>query len=472
MTINWISHDELLVNPFFYNRGIVVIKTPSSKVNVPDNEIISHNDRFSISPIEDFDKSLKYINKQQKFLRILLQDSLEDISDIDISSKMILFNKQRRTEIFFPILFIKEKISIYINAWISQAIKNKKVSFSSVKHFTTAGCIFGSSLKAKDKNNKKLFTLIHMNMDFFSDKKIDSIILVKNNLSDYEIVLFNELERFAKLIQILPSIESSRTIFYHFPYYDYIIFAAVLFVGDILTYEAFDHFHQIILSVSETYIKNITAIFHAYDIDVKIESPYQNIFGSLNRRYDWKTDEILNQLDIDLEQVINDFSKNQKEKSKRLIQNCWFKLIKNSLDLTHQEIWKHFSTLYSEPPSSFKELLERANAMMVARGSWGEKDYTACSLLAHSEKQIQVGYSRLLKLQSTKVLSEVINLTIFDPVVAYTNEENIGLFSCDWKINNIKNMIHTSRQEQFFFARKKMNQTVTCDLKMNQTKNL
>lgn len=303
MTITWLPHDKIFINQFFYNHGIVVIKTHISKGSLTTNEIISHNDRFLILPIEKFDKNLKYVNKQKVFFRNLVPNCLNIQSDVDISSDIVLFNSQRRTEIFLPFSFKKEEISIYIYAWVSKSIKDKSISFDTVDNFITAGCIFGSRLKARDEITKNLFTFIRMDMDFFSDKKIKSLNLENFPLSTYELFLFNELERLAKLIYSLSSKAFKKNLIYHFPYYDYIIFASILFVRDILSYEAFDSFYQIILTLSNLYIARITDIFQAYDINVKIESPYQNIFGSLDFRLRYTTDAILTQLDIVLDKI-------------------------------------------------------------------------------------------------------------------------------------------------------------------------
>lgn len=470
MTITWLPHDKIFINQFFYNHGIVVIKTHISKGSLTTNEIISHNDRFLILPIEKFDKNLKYVNKQKVFFRNLVPNCLNIQSDVDISSDIVLFNSQRRTEIFLPFSFKKEEISIYIYAWVSKSIKDKSISFDTVDNFITAGCIFGSRLKARDEITKNLFTFIRMDMDFFSDKKIKSLNLENFPLSTYELFLFNELERLAKLIYSLSSKAFKKNLIYHFPYYDYIIFASILFVRDILSYEAFDSFYQIILTLSNLYIARITDIFQAYDINVKIESPYQNIFGSLDFRLRYTTDAILTQLDIVLDKISKS-SGDPIEEERKLIQNCWNKLSLNSLDSNHKPIWEFFSKLYNSPPNSFKQLLERANTMMIARASWGKEQYTTCSLLPHSEKQIQIGYSKLIK-SSSKPLSDVINLTIFDPAVAYTNEENIGLFSCDVEIKSIGDMIHSSRRNQFFNAHKNLNTSQSDGLKTETKLNL
>lgn len=106
-----------------------------------------------------------------------------------------------------------------------------------------------------------------------------------------------------------------------------------------ITYEAFHDFHQIILDISENYIKKITAIFQPYAIDVIIESPCQNIFGGLVQRSQYATDNLLNKLGIKLIKLEIDLSPEiQEEKEKALIKNCWNKLLNNKVDLLHKEI--------------------------------------------------------------------------------------------------------------------------------------
>ncbi|MEN9916977.1 MAG: hypothetical protein RLY40_909 [Pseudomonadota bacterium] len=476
MTLPCLSSD-IIIHEYFFKHGIIVIKSLSeTDLNHYNNkELISYNDNFSILPIENFDKrKIKFVNKQRGFLEKLIPNTL---SNIDISTKIVLFNSSRRAEIFLPIRFEKEKIGIYLHAWIAQTLKNSELlSFRNVKQYITAGCLFGSRMKAKSKNSEDLFTLIQIDMDFFLDKQINNIIFSNDSESIYETFLFYELERFAKLIQALSPTEARRTLFYHLPYYDYILFTTVLLVRNRITYEAFHDFHQIILNVSEVYIKKIIAIFQPYAIDVIIESPYQNIFGVLPQRNQYTTDDLLNKLGISLIKLANDLPiEVQKEKEKELIQNCWNNLINNKLDLLHKEIWGHFSILYNAPPNSFKELLERANAMMLARASWKQEHFTTCSLLPHSEKQIQIGYSKLLKcskLTKEQVLSEVINLTIFDPVVTCSQEKNIGVFTCDNKVKDLEKAIQLSRKNLFFSSQENPSMAACSKLNTALNKNI
>jgi hypothetical protein len=469
--IIWFSYNKILINQFFLNRGIVVINPSSSKKNVScDNKIVSHSDSFSIFTPESINrKKIKNIEKQKKLLEKITRIYLQDKSNIDISTEVILFNNQRREEIFLPILFRKEEIGIYLHAWASPAI-NSIGLLGEVKRYVTAGCLFGSSLKAKEKNSEDLFPLIHIDIDFFSDKLIDNIFLDKDS-SIYETVLFYELDKFAKLIQYLTPASDKKILFYHLPYYDYIIFAAVLLVRNRISRKVFHDFHQIILNTSNLYFEKITAIFQQYSIHLIIESPYQNIFGDLKQLRDYETDKLLEQLSIPLD-ISEDLSKKEQEdKEKELIQNCWNKLLQNSLNLEHKEIWGIFSKLYNDrPPNNFKELLERANAMMVARASWKQKDFTVCSLLPHSEKQIQIGYAKLLKIKDKKYLSEVINLTIFDPVVTFTEEKNIGLFLYNYKIKDIKTVIQFARRNLFLFPKKNTDKLDSRDLNVYSSK--
>lgn len=458
---------DISIHKFFFKHGIIIIKS-SSETDINNNELISYNDNFSILSTENLDKKkLKFANKQKDLLERLLPSKL---TNIGISTKIVLFNSKRRTEIFLPINFEKEKIGIYVHAWITQVIKNYElISFSNVKQYITAGCLFGSRMKAKSKNSEDLFNLIQIDMNFFQDKQIHNIVFSNDCESIYETFLFNQLERFAKLIQALSPTEARKNLFYHLPYYDYILFITVLLVRNRITYEAFHDFHQIILNISENYIKKITAIFQPYAIDVIIESPYQNIFGGLVQRSQYATDDLLNKLAIKLIKLESDLSPEiQEEKEKALIKNCWNKLLNNKVDLLHKEIWEYLSVIYNAPPNSFKELLERANAMMLARASWKQEHYTTCSLLPHSEKQIQIGYSKLLKLNNLikkEALSEVINLTIFDSVVTSSQGKNIGVFSCEKKVKDLEITIQLSQRNLFFSSQK--NLSITPCTKLN-----
>jgi uncharacterized protein (DUF486 family) len=450
----WFLNEEIVVHRIFFKEGILLIQ-PSVECNVDrrDNEIIINSNCFSILQFTDINKEkLKYVNKQKLLLEKLMQVNL---SNILVSNKLALINQKRREETFLLLLFRQEKIGIYLYAWVANLVKELNPVNIDFKNYVTAGCLFGSSLKAKDKYTGVSFPLICLDFDFFADKLVDNIFIMGNITSLYETVLFNELSRFAKLIQSFPS-QNRKTLFYHLPYYDYIIFVAMLLIQGKVTYKAFCDFYQLILDKSTVYIRKIMEIFQQSTIDIIIESPYQNIFGHLENRSLYTADALLDKLDIDLRSIKYDLVYEAQDKEeKQFIQCCWKKLLQNTLDTQHQEIWQYLSKIYNnDAPITLKDLLERANAMMIARASWGQEHFETCSVLPYSEKQIQIGYSKILKKDSDKVLREVVNLTIFDPVVVYSNNKNAGLFHCDYAIGQVEALIQSSRRNLFFFGQK------------------
>lgn len=451
MILKVIKNSEIVnveVNDAFLQKGIVVIYPLMDSTDRNHSKITVNSNNFILIKYEDIDSNnkIKIIKRQREFLQYLTKHHLLLIN------VTIVLNERRREEVFLPYIFNRKELEadrdgIYLNIWPTLPPKSN----AKFKQYVTAGCLFGSSLRASTSDVS--FPLIQLNFNFFKDKLISNVFFIEETTSIYENVLFNELKMSSKLIREF-SQNKETTIFYHLPYYDYIVFVANLLVCGNITYLAFDTFHKILKSKSEIYFSKIHEIFNINNIKVEFESPYKNIFGTLSERIHLTTDEILSRLDIDLKVNANTlipFSQEQQIiKEKIFVQHCWDKLINNTLDLACQNVWKNFQQLQNfSLPTKLSELIPLANIVLTAVVSSGVGPFETCLVLPRAEKQIQVTYDKLLKHDVNRIYTKVININFFDSVVINSKDKEEGLFYSPYIIDKVNDIINSARKNLF-----------------------
>ncbi len=445
------------ISEAFLQKGIVVIYPLMDSTDQSYSAITINSNNFTLIKYEDIESKSKskskgkskisFIDKQREFLQYLTKLPLS------LTNKIIVLNKQRREEAFLPYIFNCKELEtdrggVYLYVWPALSPD----LYAGFKQYVTAGCLFGSSLRASTSESDVSFPLIQLNFKSFEGKLINSIFL-EETTSIYENVLFNELEMFSKLIREFSKNENN-TIFYHLPYYDYIIFVANLLVSGNITYSAFDAFHKILKSKSEIYFQKIREIFKINNLNVKFESPYKNIFGNLSERINLTTDKILSILDIDLkvntDSVVPFSQEEQIIREKFFVQHCWDKLINNTLDMDYQKVWENFQQLQDfSLPTKFSELISFANTVLTAVVSSGVGHFETCLVLPRAEKQIQVAYDKLLKNDVKRIYTKVINVTFFDSVVIKSKDKEEGLFYSPYKVEKLSDIINSARKNLF-----------------------
>ena len=191
---------------------------------------------------------------------------------------VLLSNVGRRDEVYCPVTVTAgvQEAAFYMHTWLNAPSKFNAEGFSGFKQYVTAGCMIGASLEAIDQHGHRLpFIQHHLPLhpsQIIKDFELDSF-------SAYKEVLFFQLQNFVQFIKATS--ESKPSVFFHLPYYDYLLFGIQLFVNEKVTYEALKEFNEIIKNQSEEYFKEINALFSIADIDVEIGSPFNPIFDNL-----------------------------------------------------------------------------------------------------------------------------------------------------------------------------------------------
>ncbi len=345
-------------------KKVVLEKKTSLK-----NEISSDNNNTKLETEDE--KSVSQLSNIAK--KVLSQES---ISPFDT----FVHNDKRRTEFFVPL-----DIGLYVSASTSSSLSQSSTAesseetheFTDVNNFATVVCMFGPNLKAKDTGENE-FILIKHDKEFYGEQKIEDIIYNPRAANPYEYMLFSQLEKQIELIKKISNPNKKTTLSVHLPYVDYMLFGVELFIRGRITTEALGHLFKCILKKREEYIKKINDLCGKNNIMPIIESPFENLFGSLDipkltltkeENYEDLARTILTALEVPVTEVnpstINE--KIQKEKENNLVQSILEKLKSDVNEVTDR----------NKP----KNVLEReANRRQV----WQD----TLSTLENSQKQI------------------------------------------------------------------------------------
>jgi hypothetical protein len=341
----------------------------------------------------------------------IIQEYANDDHDKN-QNPYLAFNPKRRGEAFLPFTVrgrAHSKLGLHIYPWLSKKDKSEGTfNFTGFEYFTTALCMFGSSLKGVDQKGAR-FSLIKHDVSFFAGQKIVRIDVQQPN--PYENAQLEDLERLTHLMRSLSIAEKTPKLYCHFPHYDYILFCLELVSANKMTDTALEQAVDIILIKTKGYIERINSVCQKQGIQATISSPFYNIFGDANT-YD-KTAQVLDQLSqiADQEQDLNEA---------HLVRNCLKLLTTNHFEETHRQVWQHFIQKTGEQNiTTLESLFKIGNAVMIAAASYGKKAYEVCSLLALSEKQIQISYDELSK-KPKPSYPAVVNLTYLDPCLGYS----------------------------------------------------
>ncbi len=395
-----------------------------------------------------------------------------------------------------------------------------RLQLAGFEQFVTAGCMFGTSLKATMERFSYRAIIKH-NTAFYPGEKIKKIQFNPKMLATYEAMLFDELEKTACIIDAW-SKPGKKHLQYHLPFYDYMLFGVELFVRGRIGLETLGEFFAIILRKKDEHVRKITAVCAQHNIVVRIESPFENLFGPLPSPPDQKSDyrqfaeSLLIALSLDIKEVEPKLNVNYQglyeEMPKELSPNSYFlfkdefqtwkigyvdelggcnvfeldhignfgrqikaflarelpgelsradvenvkKIIEsdqvkeiiifykkekeivglfldalqaNAHNLTHQKVWCDFLQVTDKDKiNNLEELFKIANAVMVGVATHGKPHYQVCSLLAVSEKQIQLEYQSY-SYQSTRGYPAIFNATLLEPMVTYgdCDPQNKGL---------------------------------------------
>lgn len=373
-------------------------------------------------------------------------------NSLDISN--IIVNSKRTEETFFPVIIndASRELGFYVYPWMLGNIKDFK--FSGFTRFVTAGCMFGTSIKAVDHHDWSC-NLIKHNLPFSSQEQTICDIQIESLVSCYEQTLFSEFDKLLLLVDKLSKQECKKQIYYHLPCYDYILFGVELFNKNRIELPALNKFFEAVLNKKEEHVNNISKICSKHGIDCVIESPFENLFdysalvAKKNNRRQQKecllAKHVLLSLDMcDPSVSYKDESEYPKYTDAQLNSIILKKLISNKFNAVHQEVWEDFFTAIQDPElhklDNIDDLFKIANGIMVAIACKDQQDYKVCALHTLSEKPISVTYGGLRNsLKKAKENQDLcahkfnkygssFNMTVMEPVLGYSTSCNGLLF--------------------------------------------
>ncbi len=271
---------DLQIHFGLFQKGIIAVKP--SFTSTPAKNLPSDDTQFHLNSRELIFGNSATTNSKKPIKLLNILGAFHDQPRLSNESQNVLiYNKTRRDEIFIPIVVEdehKKKLGFYVYPWLSSNKDN--FEFLGFKQFVIAGCIFGSSLKAIDDNNGT-FALIKHDIKLYEKQKIVDIEVNLQEFSSYEKMLFSEFEKLMLLMKKFGKKHEEIELYYHLPYYDYILFGVELFVRGRITFPALDLFFNVIFLRKAQHEREIHRICKIHNILVRIESPFENIFGAL-----------------------------------------------------------------------------------------------------------------------------------------------------------------------------------------------
>jgi hypothetical protein len=457
----WLKYGNFHINTYFFRRGILILSAllpiaertsvTSYSFKINQREFFFYNPVASApnQPLPDA-KSLK---KTSQLLTALTTFADRRGLVAPIAGKPItLFNKNRREEIFLPMVFKSEKnfLGIYIYPWISKPSR-KLPEFQGFSQFVTAGCMFGASLQAITTKGCEIEFINHQ-IRLERGEKIIGVYHDAEELSPFELSLFNELERNCLLIKSLTREGCVPFLMYHLPVFDYLLFGLKLFLNDQITESALKDFVELVWKRKTLYKKIINDICSKHSINASICSPFDNLLLALNDDDPYAS--LANQLNL-LEFTLLE------NKEHTFLQACIHRLVSNEYELPLRDIWVSVLEQQIEEIDTLEQLFKLGNTILLAHVSRGKKDYDTCSLLPLSEKQIQVHYAQVseqLEIKQDQYLYPAIfNITTMESIIAYSPTTNGLLFYYNSSTKLLSKLLedrnlflHTSKNLGFF----------------------
>ena len=466
----WYNYQDLEINTKLFKMGVIVIKPYGKQIETVEGSLNDESSFFIGSRKLFFSQIATIINQSSKKKTIaatlkkttLLLDKLQNYTETDNKFEekrdLIIANSARREEVFFPfsVKNNQQNFGFYIYPWLSTNNTNdiKNFTFSGFKRFSTAGCMFGSTLKGIDQLEARL-DLIKHDIKFHKEQKISTIDFNPKASNPYEEVMFNELDKLMLLINHLSDKSNPSQLYYHLPHYDYMLFGIELFIRGRMELVALEQFFKAIILKTVEHLNRIEEICKHHLINCIIESPFENLFGQFKFQEIAKiitedpkniniVEMILSALGIEPNNELDELNPEQeKVQEELLVQHCLRKLQDNNFNLRHKQVWNDFIKFSDKKINTLEDLFKIANAVMILVACKEGKDYETCSLLPISEKQIQVSYAKFKESKESRVnYPTVFNITTIDPIVSYDLISKKGLlfyFGCCQ--NSLSNLV-------------------------------
>ncbi len=384
----------IYADPEPLKHGIVVLRSPYSKE--ANSEIKLGNRALTFSKA----KAEEELNKHKKLKKSF--ELLENSRLRLIKNGVLVTNTKRREEVFAPFQ-LGEEVG-YLHIWTTPSFKG----FASTKYFVTAGCIYGSGLQgvirtatSEEGNSIPIEiqeAIINHNLHLNAEQEIIAIEGV-SDFSPYEIALFAQFRKICALIDSTTDKESSKILYHHLPFWDYILFIINYYINGQITIIALNDFIYKLFLHQEKQKIELDKIASEYGITVIFSSPFNNIFTDCEPNLVG----ILTRLKIVLGMT-----------EKELVNKCLDLLVQNDGDQQQQYIWrKHLGNPFrKEAIISVHELLRIGNALMLSFPTAQQTDCTIVAIHPITEKQIQLSHTSLNE------RSSIVYVLILDPVIS------------------------------------------------------
>ena len=291
-TSEWILTGELYINSHFFKRGILLISPDKANQNKVSEEKKSFmiNEREFVFYKPDSSKQTASrphqgsVKKAQNIMSSLIDFALTNKSCLESQDKNapILFNKNRREEVFLPLLLgddTENNTNLYLYPWAAKS--GQTIPFSGFKQFVSAGCLFGAAMQGMTQDGDAV-TLINHQLTLRPGQKIESIRYNAETGNPFEQVLFQEFEKTCSLIKAFTKSDQPKRLLYHLPTFDYILFGLKLFIHNQISYSALDSFIQAVLSLQLTYKEKLGSLCQSHGIEIIFQSPFNNLFDNIN----------------------------------------------------------------------------------------------------------------------------------------------------------------------------------------------
>lgn len=474
-------------NIYLYKQGssLRYVMLSSTKQKIEENLYLHIEGDLTTEVLESYKYKILniisekgHIGKNKKIVSIetlleplkkyIKQHSIVEESYVYAADSDVIVNAGRREEIFFPLVFNnsqQQNLGFYVYPWTCEGLKS--FQFSGFTRFVTAGCMFGSQLQGIDQKGG-FVNLIKHNIDFHPSQVIEQIV-ADSAPNPYEEVLFDEFSKLLLFVNNLSVIDKPKQIYYHLPYYDYMLFGIELFNRGRMTLKALNKFFEAVVVKKNVHIDKIKSMCKSYEIECIIESPFENLFekdfiDDLFTDFKRKQQDISNKVSqaklskvklpqansykeysalkdnlpkellpaetilvalgfssTDLVTMIIDDEQQSKMREGELVNHCLEKLKNNNFHPVHKHVWE--DVIQSDENLQINNLdilFKTANAVMVAIACKGQQDYKTCTLYPISEKQIAVSYDGFYKnLQTKYPYSAPFNITVIDPALGY-----------------------------------------------------
>ncbi len=436
--------ESVYYNTLWLSRGILVVSDNPESHELATEELIQISQGRSLQvfypPIDlaeskkkrslsescssnDLSSEEKNLRESFSVLYALQKFSGNRKSRVEVSQKIALVNTKKPEEIFSPLSIISES-NLRSGFYVSPVLPDHpplpdsitSPPFNGINLFVTAGCLFGTGLMAYDLK-KAAFPAIQHKIKFTEGEKIIGLRVEAELLHPYEQAQFFYLENLAHFIDALSNDSNRKKLLYHLPGPDYLLCAIKLFLHNRMDRSVLPKFFNAVKDREKSHTDSIYSIFKNHGIEVRIESPFLNLFGDISKIE--SIDSILAVLEIPNEENQKNFLSPRKIE-RNIVQKITSLLTQNIFSTLHRVVW--IDILATHKINTLEELFKIANALMIAIATKMDGEGAVCSVLPSNEKQIAIKYSKCAATlrEDNRPYPEVLSLTVLEHLVAYS----------------------------------------------------